>query len=99
MEKIHYIREIMQRQGVSYAELAERCGVTKSAVASYLCHDIRLSKAKCIADALGVTLPALFIEPKPFTQSAVEESSFAYIRCPECGAELKIWLESKDTTV
>ena len=95
MKKIHYIREIMQRQGVSIAQLAERVGVTKSAAASYLNHDIRLSKAKNIADALGVSLPALFVEPEQFTQSAPEENKSATIRCPKCGAELELSVKHK----
>lgn len=74
MEKLHYIREIMQRQGVSIAELAARVGVTKSSAASYLVHDLRLSKAKKIANALEVSLPALFVEPEVYTQSAPEET-------------------------
>lgn len=95
MEKIHYIREIMQRQGVSIAQLAERVGVTKSAAASYLVHDIRLSKAKNIADALGVSLPALFVEPEQFRQSAPEENKSATVYCPKCGAELEILVKHK----
>lgn len=95
MKKIHYIREIMQRQGVSIAQLAERVGVTKSAAASYLKHDIRLSKAKNIADALGVSLPALFVEPEQFTQSAPEENKSATVRCPKCGAELELSVKHK----
>ncbi len=95
MEKIHYIREIMQRQGVSIAQLAERVGVTKSAAASYLNHDIRLSKAKNIADALGVSLPALFVEPELFTQSAPEEKKTATVCCPKCGAELELLVKHK----
>ncbi len=95
MEKIHYIREIMQRQGVSIAQLAERVGVTKSAAASYLNHDIRLSKAKNIADALGVSLPALFVEPEQFAQSAPEENKSATVRCPKCGAELELSVKHK----
>lgn len=95
MEKLHYIREIMQRQGVSIAQLAERVGVTKSAAASYLVHDLRLSKAKNIADALGVSLPALFVEPETFTQSAPEENKTATVCCPKCGAELEISVKHK----
>ena len=85
----------MQRQGVSIAHLAERVGVTKSAAASYLNHDIRLSKAKNIADALGVSLPALFVEPAQFTQAAPEERTPTTIRCPECGVELELSVKSK----
>lgn len=95
MEKVHYIREIMQRNGVSIAQLAERLGVTKSAAASYLVHDIRLSNAKKIADALGVSLPALFVEPAQFTQSAPEEIVPATIYCPKCGTELEISVKHK----
>lgn len=95
MDKIHYIREIMQRQGVSIAQLAERVGVTKSAAASYLNHDIRLSKAKNIADALGVSLPSLFVEPEQFAQTAPEENKPATVCCPKCGAELEISVKHK----
>ncbi len=94
MEKIHYIREIMQRQGISIAQLAERVGVTKSAAASYLTHDLRISKAKNIADALGVSLPALFVEPQQFTQSAPEEKKSTTVCCPKCGTELELQVKN-----
>lgn len=95
MEKIHYIREIMQRQGVSLSQLAERVGVTKQAASSYLVHDIRVSKAKKIADALGVSLPALFVEPETYTQSAPEENKHLSFLCPKCGAELELSVKEK----
>ena len=95
MEKIHYIREIMQRQGVTLSELASRLGLSQPAVSSYLVHDIRLSKAKNIADALGVSLPALFVKPEQFTQSAPEESKSATVCCPKCGSELEIVMKPK----
>lgn len=84
----------MQRQGVSIAQLAERVGVTKSAAASYLTHDLRVSKAKKIADALGVSLPSLFVEPEVFTQKAPEENVTSTVKCPKCGAELELKVKS-----
>ena len=95
MAQIHYIREIMQRKGVSITELESRLGITQQSASSYLVHDIRLSKAKNIADALGVSLPALFVEPEQFTQSAPEESKSATVRCPKCGSELEIVMKPK----
>lgn len=85
----------MQRQGVSITELASRLGVTQQSASSYLVHDLRLSKAKNIADALGVSLPALFVEPEQFTQTAPEENKPATVCCPKCGAELEISVKHK----
>ncbi|MBD5268105.1 MAG: helix-turn-helix transcriptional regulator [Bacteroides sp.] len=93
--KVTLFREIMQRQGVSIAELAARVGVTKSSAASYLVHDLRLSKAKKIANALEVSLPALFVEPEVYTQSAPEETKQSSVCCPKCGAELQISVKHK----
>lgn len=95
MAQLHYIREIMQRQGVSITELATRLGITQQSASSYLVHDIRLSKAKNIADALGVSLPSLFVEPAQYTQSAPEEDKTATVRCPKCGTELEISVKHK----
>ena len=95
MEKIHYIQEIMQRQGVSIGQLAERLGVAKSSAASHLTHDLRVSKAKKIADALGVSLAALFVEPTQYTQSAPEESSHLSTTCPHCKKTLDISINPK----
>ena len=94
MEKIHYIREIMQLKGVTVTELAKRLGVTQQSVSIQLTHDLRVSKAKRIADALGVPMSELFIEPK-YIPTENKSSELVPMHCPNCGAELEISLKAK----
>lgn len=92
MDKVHYIREIMQLKGINNTELAKRLGVTQQAVSLQITHDLRVSKAKKIADALEVPLSDLFKEPQLINQQTSESS---LVRCPKCGAELELSVKHK----
>lgn len=93
MDKVHYIREIMQLKGITNTELARRLGVTQQAVSLQITHDLRVSKAKKIAEALEVPLSDLFKEPQLNTQQSISPTSL--VRCPKCGAELELSVKHK----
>ena len=93
MDKVHYIREIMQLKGITNTELAKRLGVTQQAISLQITHDLRVSKAKKIAEALEVPLSDLFKEPQLNTQQSISTTSL--VRCPKCGAELELSVKHK----
>lgn len=95
MAQIHYIREIMNDRHISLSQLAQSIGVSKSAVASYLTHDLRLSKAKSIADALDIPMADLFIKPSENIPIITEKDTSAPIYCPKCGTKLEVSLKVK----
>ena len=54
------LTRLMNENGVNQAELSRRSGVSKSSLSRYLAgDDIPVSKAKAIADALGVSVDTL----------------------------------------
>ena len=83
----------MQLKGISIADLAKRLGVSHQAISKQMVHDLRVSKAKNIADALGVELAALFIPPKFDSTSTAKGTE---IKCPKCGSKLEISLKAEE---
>lgn len=89
MEKIHYIREIMQLKGLNIQQLADIMGVSRASVSATITKDLRMSTAKRIADALEVSLSELFVAPKRAGKSADEETHPLSANCPHCGEPIE----------
>lgn len=95
MQQTHYIKEYLLLKGLTMTDLAEKLGVTRQAVAQYMTHDIRVSRAKNIADALGISLAELFINPDGALSPCKNNTESNSLRCPKCSAELHIEIRSK----
>lgn len=95
MDKINYIKEIMKLKGVSIAELSLKLGVSQRAVTDYMVHDFKISKLKAIADALGVSIPELFIKPQYADGNDQKEKSHVSVTCPHCKKPLNISISPK----
>lgn len=74
------VKRICKQKGISQAELAERLGISPSALNQRISGNPTLDKIEETAKALGVPISDLFIRPD-------EEAGFV---CPNCGTRLKI---------
>jgi transcriptional regulator with XRE-family HTH domain len=73
------IKELCKSKRISMAELANKIGVTPSALSQNISGNPSLDRLKEIADALNVPITELFEQPASDT-----------ITCPKCGAKLEI---------
>lgn len=87
MEKIHYIPEIMERMGITATMLAKKLNVSKQAISIQINNDLKVSSASKIADALGVPLAALFVNP---IVAPIPVKQVVSLRCPKCGAPFEL---------
>lgn len=74
------VKRICKEKGISQAELAEKLGISPSALNQRISGNPTLDKIEETAKALGVPVSDLFRQPN-------EELGFS---CPRCGARLKI---------
>jgi transcriptional regulator with XRE-family HTH domain len=77
------VKELCKLKRVSMTKLANKTGVTPSALSQNLKGHPNLDRLKEIADALGVPITALFGQP----QNDV-------INCPYCGGKIKMSKEA-----
>lgn len=76
-------------QGVSMSELAKRLDITQQAVSRQLGGDIRLTTIEKIANALGVPVHSLFLNPQILMKIPESFTDNAEVlRCPQCNAPL-----------
>lgn len=81
------LKTLMRERGITNVELAEKLNVSKPTV-SYIINGKTLPSLKVLADIaqiLGVTMGELFDD-----YDAHSTQSSSTLRCPKCGAELKL---------
>ena len=79
------IRDILKEQGITTKELAEKMGISQSALNQSISGNPSVKVLTNIADALNVPLWQLFADP-----SDVSTKNATTITCPHCGKEIQI---------
>ena len=81
---VYRIKEICKAQGVTLKDVADRMGITDIALRKAISGNPTIKTLERIADALGVNVVELMIQP--------EETA---IKCPHCGKPIYIKYEVK----
>lgn len=79
------IRDILKEQGITTKELAEKMGISQSALNQSISGNPSVKVLTNIADALNVPVWQLFAAP-----SEILTKDSTSITCPHCGKEIKI---------
>ena len=79
------IREVLKEQGITTKELAERMGISQSALNQSISGNPSVKVLNNIADALNVPVWQLFANPLE-----VLSKDSTSITCPHCGKEIQI---------
>ena len=79
------IRDILKEQGITTKELAEKMGISQSALNQSISGNPSVKVLTNIADALDVPVWQLFANP-----SEILTKDSTAITCPHCGKEIKI---------
>ena len=79
------IRDILKEQGITTKELAEKMGISQSALNQSISGNPSVKVLTNIADALDVPVWQLFANP-----SEILTKDSTSIICPHCGKEIKI---------
>lgn len=79
------IREVLKEQGITTKELAERMGISQSALNQSISGNPSVKVLRNIADALDVPVWQLFADP---LEILTKDSTS--ITCPHCGKEIQI---------
>ena len=79
------IREVLKEQGITTKELAERMGISQSALNQSISGNPSVKVLNNIADALNVPVWQLFANPLE-----VLSKDTTSITCPHCGKEIQI---------
>ena len=77
------IREIINLQGITTKELAEKLGISQSALNQHISGNPSVKILTNIADALGVELWELFKAPD-------QDPPLHSLTCPHCGKPIEI---------
>lgn len=79
------IREILKEQGITTKELAEKMGISQSALNQNISGNPSVRILNNIANALNVPIWQLFADP-----AEIQTKDNTYITCPHCGREIQI---------
>lgn len=79
------IREVLKEQGITTKELAERMGISQSALNQSISGNPSVKVLNNIADALNVPVWQLFADP-----SEILTKGSTSVTCPHCGKEIQI---------
>lgn len=79
------IREVLKEQGITTKELAERMGISQSALNQSISGNPSVKVLNNIADALNVPVWQLFADPLE-----VLSKDTTSITCPHCGKKIQI---------
>lgn len=79
------IRDILKEQGITTKELAEKMGISQSALNQSISGNPSVKVLTNIADALNVPVWQLFADP-----SDLSTKNATTITCPHCGKEIQI---------
>lgn len=85
------IRDIIEQKGITTKELAERMGISQSALNQHISGNPSIKVLTSIASNLGVDIWELFVSP----EEVCPNIDTTVLTCPKCGAKLKV-IESKD---
>ena len=85
------IRDIIEQKGITTKELAERMGISQSALNQHISGNPSIKVLTSIASNLGVDIWELFISPEEVRPN----SDTTVLTCPKCGTKLKV-TELKD---
>lgn len=91
------IKSLCKLQGITQKELADKIGITNSALNISLSkNNPRFSTLESIAEALGVSVAQLLTSPdeqaQPDQQPA--EDNAKVLRCPHCGEEIELYIKA-----
>ena len=81
------IKEVLKEQGVTQQELAVKIGVSRVGLAKAIGGNPTINTLEKIATALNVDIVDLF-------DTSTGQTLSGTIKCPECGAKLKINIEA-----
>lgn len=81
------IREIIEQQGITTKELADRMGITQSALNQHISGNPSVKVLSSIAANLGVEIWQLFVSPSDVAFNGTT------IKCPHCGKSINIKVE------
>ena len=94
------IKDILDERHITQAQLAEKMGITASAVKQYLNADsLSTSTLQKIANSLGVPMWQLLVSPHEIIEEAKEslslqdDSRSTIIVCPHCKKEIEVRLQ------
>lgn len=91
------IKNLCKLHGITQKELAERIGITNSALNISLSkNNPQLSTLTNIAEALGVSVSQLLASPEELellTGQSQEERG-KVLRCPHCGEEIELYVKA-----
>ena len=92
------IKNLCKLHGITQKELAERIGITNSALNISLSkNNPQLSTLTNIAEALGVSVSQLLASPEELellTGQSQEEERGKVLRCPHCGEEIELYVKA-----
>ena len=83
------IREVIEQQGITTKELADRMGITQSALNQHISGNPSVKVLSSIAANLGVEIWQLFVSPSDVAFNGTT------IKCPNCGQEFEVELKIK----
>lgn len=83
------IREIIEQQGITTKELADRMGITQSALNQHISGNPSVKVLSSIAANLGVEIWQLFVSPSDVAGGG------RIFKCPNCGQEFEVELKVK----
>ena len=81
------IKEVLKEQGVTQQELAVKIGVSRVGLAKAIGGNPTINTLEKIATAINVDIVDLF-------DTSTGQTLSGAIKCPECGAKLKINIEA-----
>ena len=79
------IREILKKQGITTKELAEKMGISQSALNQNISGNPSVRILSNIANTLNVPIWQLFADP-----AEIQTKDNSFITCPHCGREIQI---------
>jgi transcriptional regulator with XRE-family HTH domain len=79
------IREILKEQGITTKELAEKMGISQSALNQNISGNPSVRILSNIANTLNVPIWQLFADP-----AEIQTKDNSFITCPHCGREIQI---------
>lgn len=83
------IKELLKSKGLTQIELADKLGVTRSAVVSVLTGNPTIATLERIADVLDVHLLDLFEDDRELTPTKLNGDSI----CPHCNTPIEITIK------
>ena len=94
MEIKENIKYVLHKRGMTQVQLAEKLGVSKQQIQSYLNTNITLETLRKIAVALDTTMETLVSETPLYTRDepipGMTNITSGKLTCPHCGKEINL---------